>query len=348
MRFHDPGVLLLIPLLLGLLWIGARRRRPAVTFSDTSALQRSPLTLRLAFRKGLVLLRALALVLLVAGLARPQKGNERTRITTEGIAMEMAVDTSGSMRALDFQVGDDRQNRLDVVKEVFRDFVDGGGDLPGRPNDLIGLVAFGGFADSKCPLTLDHGALLAVLEEVQIPKEIVDQAGRVINSEEFQTAVGDALALGAERLKDVEAKSKVMILLTDGESNFGSVTPEQGAEIARAFGIKVYTIGVGTTGVVPVPGQDLLGNAILQRMRVSIDEETLQKIAEVTGGRYFHARDPDSLRQIYEEIDRLEKTETEVDRYVDYRELFPPFVLTGLLLVILGAVLDNTWLLRIP
>ena len=348
MRFQDPGVLLLIPLLLFLLWIGARRRRPAVTFSNTSALKRSRLTLRIAARKGLVLLRTLVLVIFLAALARPQKGDERTKVTTEGIAMEMAVDVSGSMRALDFQEGGNRKNRLDVVKEVFRDFVVGGGDLPGRPNDLIGIVAFGGFADSKCPLTLDHGALLQVLETVDIPKEIFDGAGRLMNSEEFQTAVGDALALATERLKNVEAKSKVLILLTDGESNFGTLTPEEGAEIARAFGIKVYTIGVGSTGIVPVQGKDHFGNPILQRMRVRIDEDTLKKIAEVTEGRYFHARNPDSLKEIYQEIDRLEKTKTEVDRYMDYRELFPALVIAGLCLLVLEALLNNTWLLRIP
>src|SRR5690606_12672744 len=185
------------------------------------------------------------------------------RIRTEGIAIEMCIDRSGSMQAVDFQIHGRSVNRLEAVKHVFRDFVGGDGELPGRPDDLIGLIAFGGFAEALCPQTLDHGALLQILDGVDFPKPIRDREGRVINEqlleEELQTALGDAVALAVDRLKDVPAKSRVIILLSDGENTAGIIEPADAAKAAREFGIRIYSIGVGSTGMAPFPGRDLFG-----------------------------------------------------------------------------------------
>ncbi len=355
LRFQDPMWLwLLVPLLLVAVWAVRRRRLVAILYSDVQILRSLPVTLALRVKRLLPWVRVLGLGLLIAALARPQHGREEFRIRTEGVAIQMCLDRSGSMQAMDFHLDGRRVNRLEAVKGVFRDFVVGKGGLPGRPDDLIGLIAFGGYADGKCPLTLDHGALLQVLETVEIPQPIEDSRGRIINArlleEELATAIGDALALAVDRLKDqgVKAKSKVIILLSDGENTAGVIDPPDAAEAAKAFGVKVYTIGVGTTGRAPFPAVDPFGREVLIAQRVRLDEETLKMLAETTGGRYFNAQNTQALEDVYAEIDRLEKTVSEGRLYTEYRELYQYAMFPGLGLVLLEIVLACTRFRSLP
>jgi Ca-activated chloride channel family protein len=287
------------------------------------------------------------LVLLVIALARPQLGTERVRDVSRGIAIEMVIDRSSSMGGK----LDGRRNRLDMAKKVFEEFVQGdGGDLPGRPSDLIGIVAFARYADTICPLTLAHDALPAFLPTIKL----VEQEG------EDGTAIGDAVALAAARLRtaeqalrrekeagaDYEIKSKIIILLTDGENNAGKRTVQEAADLAAQWGIKIYAIGVGggSTSTMQTP----FGSFSIPFGRSSVDEDALKTLAETSGGLYRLAQDSDALRSVYQEIDQLEKSEIESTRYVDYQEVFGPFALGGLGLVALEAVLLATWLRRIP
>jgi Ca-activated chloride channel family protein len=352
-RFQDPLWLLLLVPIVVLSFVAARRsRRTAVLYSNVQLLRTLPVTLMQRVKRLLPWLRAVGLLLLVAALARPQQGLREFRVSTEGIAIQMCLDRSGSMQALDFEIDGQPVNRLEAVKRVFRDFVGGGGELPGRPDDLIGLIAFGGFAEAKSPLTLDHGALLEVLKSIEIPQPIRDSRNRVINArlleEEMATAIGDAVAVAVDRLKEAEAKSKVVILLSDGENTAGVVTPEEAAEVAKAFGIKIYTIGVGRTGRAPFPVQDAFGRAVLQAQLVRLDEQTLKMLAETTGGRYFNAQDTRALEDVYAEIDQLEKTETEGRLYTEYIELYLWFLLSGLGLILLEVVLSATRFRSLP
>jgi len=360
--FHESSrwvlaLLLLVPLLWWRVYL--RRRPTAVRFSSTESLQRLGGTWRVRLRWLLPVLRTAALVLLIVALARPRKGNEQTRVRAEGIAVQLIVDRSGSMRAMDFRIADERVDRLTAVRNVVRDFVLGEDDLTGRPDDLIGMITFAGYADSKCPLTLDHGYLIETLDKTEI----------VTTREEDGTAIGDALALGVERLRALaeqrrirgaqRIKSKVIVLLTDGENNAGDIDPLKAAEMAATFDIKVYTIGAGTRGMAPVQVTDPFGRKFLRRVPVSIDEDTLRKIADATDGRYFRATDTDSLRDIYAEIDELEKTETVEKRFFQYKELatqaitlgplrLPPLLLCAFVLLAAELVLGNAWLRRIP
>ncbi|HEY4759441.1 MAG TPA: VWA domain-containing protein [Thermoguttaceae bacterium] len=353
-RFQDPlWLLLLIPLAAAGVWVIRRRSRPAVLYSSVELLKKLPLTWAQITKRQLPWVFLAGLALFCIAMARPQHGKEEFRIRTEGIAMEMVVDRSGSMQAMDFELDDKRVNRLAVVKKVFRDFVTGEGGLSGRPDDLMGLVDFGGFAEAKCPLTLDHGALVQLLDDVKIPQPIYDSKGNIINArilnEELSTAIGDALALAVERLKPIKAKSKIIILLSDGESNTGVVDPAEAAVAAKAYGIKIYTIGIGTTGIVPVPrGEDAFGRQVFAPEMVRLDERTLKLIADTTGGKYFNAQDTESLRKIYDDIDKLEKTKTEGLLYTEYRELFPYVLFPGLGLVLLEMVLASTRFRSLP
>ncbi|MBN2476270.1 MAG: VWA domain-containing protein [Pirellulales bacterium] len=352
-RFQAPlWLLLLLPLLIvGVLAI-RRQRQAAILYSDVAILRSLPVTVALRLKRWLPWVRLLGLALLILAMARPQHGREEFRVRTEGVAIQMCIDRSGSMRAMDFQLQGRRCNRLEAVKEVFRNFVAGSGGSPGRPDDLIGLVAFGGYADSKCPLTLDHGALLEVLDTVEIPKPIEDARGRVINAslleEEMATAIGDALTLAVDRLKDVAAKSKVVIFLSDGENTAGVIDPAEAAKTAKTYGIKVYTIGVGTTGRAPIPVVDDFGREVLVSGTVRLDEKTLTMLAQTTGGRYFHAQDTQALEEVYAEIDRLEKTISEGRLYTEYRELYQYAMFPGLALILLEIVLACTRFRSLP
>jgi Ca-activated chloride channel family protein len=353
LRFQDPQwLLLLVPLLVLGIWAVRRQRRAAVLYSDTSILAELPKTTALRVKRLLPWVRLLGLALVVAALARPQKGREEFRVQTEGIAIQMCIDRSGSMQAMDFEIDGRRVDRLAAVKQVFHDFVAGNGRLPGRPDDLIGLVAFGGYADSKCPLTLDHGALGDVLDAVEIPQPIRDRQGRVINQrlleEDLSTAIGDAVVLAIDRLKDAKAKSKVIILLSDGQQNAGAIDPAEAAKTAKTFGVKIYAIGIGSTGQAPFPETDSFGRTVLVPRMVELDETTLKMLADQTGGRYFNARDTDALENVYAEIDRQEKSLSEGRLYTEYRELYQYAMFPGLGLILLEILLSCTRFRSLP
>jgi len=352
-RFQDPlWLLLLLPI--ALVWLIAvrRGRRVAILYSSAGLLRNLPATVALRLKRLLPWLRLGGFFLVVAALARPQQGLEEFRVRSEGVAILMCIDRSGSMQAMDFELDGARVNRLQAVKDVFHDFVAGTRQLPGRPDDLIGLISFGGFAENKAPLTLDHGALLQVLETVDIPQPVTDTRGRVINEqlwqEEMATAVGDAIALAADRLKDVPARSKVIILLSDGENTAGVTSPEKAAEVAKTLGIKIYAIGVGTTGQAPFPIVDAFGRNRFVPQPVRLDEKTLKMLATTTGGRYFNARNTQALADVYGEIDTLEKTVAEGRLYTEYRELYRSFMLPGLGLILFEMVLACTRFRSLP
>ena len=350
-RFYSPFVLFLVPLALLALWRAHRSRTlAAVTFSSVADLKSLPVTLAQKFKRALPWIYGCGLSLLIVAVARPQQGVSSSVTRTDGIAIEMLIDISGSMKAIDFQLDDKSISRVATVKYVFEQFVEGSKDkgLGGRPNDLIGLVAFGGFADSKCPLTLDHGVLLDVLHSLDVPREIRNQRGETINGDELQTAIGDGLTTALDRLKSVDAKSKIVILLTDGDNDFGIVDPRDAAQAAKALGFKVYCIGIGHSGVVPVPVEDEFGNTHLVKAQFHIDEDLLRDIAKTTGGKYWHASDVDALTQIYAEIDKLEKSKVEQMTYTEYRELFPWLALPGLFLIVAVSLAGATRFRSLP
>ncbi len=331
MRLHDPWALLLVVIVALLHWPRARaRREAAVLFPSLAVLRAIPYGGARQWRWVLPALRATALLLLVVALARPQIGKSEGQYTGQGIDIVLAVDISGSMLSEDFELEGKRVNRLDVVKAVVKDFV------AARPGDRIGLVLFGARAYTQCPLTLDHGWLLQNLRRAEI--------GMI----EDGTAIGSALAAAAGRLEPSDARSKVIVLLTDGQNNAGKISPATAADAAKALGVKVYTIGAGTRGLAPYPGRDLFGNKVYQPIKVDIDEATLKTVAVKTGGAYFRATDTASLQQIYAEIDRMERTAFSAPRYIDYIELYPWFAVPALV-VLLGEVgLAHTRLRKLP
>jgi Ca-activated chloride channel homolog len=354
-RFYSPLWFAALPLVLGALWFAHQsRRQNAAVYSSLDGLRGLPVTLAQRVKRILPWVYGLGLVLMVAALARPQLGRSENRIYTEGIAIQMALDISGSMEARDFQLNGESDSRINAVKYVVRSFVTGEKDLDlsGRPNDLVGIVAFGGFADSKVPLTLDHGALIDIVNGLQVPKRIRDRRGNVINAEtlgeDLATAIGDGLALSIDRLRNVKAKSKVLILLTDGDNNAGVVEPLEAAQIAKELGIRIYTIGVGQTGVAPIPIEDDYGNTFLDARRFRLDEELLRKIADIGGGKYFNAKNTEALAAVYAEIDRLEKSKVEETHFTEYTELYPWMALPGLGLIVLVSLLGATRFRTLP
>lgn len=337
-EFSDP-LLLLFALLAPLVYFQASRLPSVVHYSSLRLVESSRRSLRSRLVWLPAALLALATLALSVALAGPRTGNAVSEVKREGIAIGMVVDRSGSMEARDFVRGDTSTSRLDVVKKIFRDFVLGSGGFgEARSDDLIGLISFARYADGLCPLTLDHGSLIAILNQIETP---VDQR-------EDGTAIGEGLALAVERLRRQEAASKIVILLTDGVNNAGEIEPLQAAELAAQYGIKVYTIGAGYTGFAPYPVRRPDGRTSLRRVPVEIDEVTLQRIAERSGGRYFHATDEQGLREIIEEIGRLERSEISEIRYLEYETHFAPFVASSFALMALSALLSSTWLRRLP
>jgi len=330
MTFQNPWIFILLPVALLLLFSMKGERRPSLRFSTESLLNRSRPTLTLRMSKGIIFLRLLAVILIIIALARPQLMLQESRIETEGIDIILAVDTSTSMLAEDFELGGRRENRLEVVRDVIKDFISH------RHSDRIGIVAFAAAAYTVAPLTLDYGWLMQNLERVKI--------GMI----EDGTAIGSGLSSALNRLKDSGAKGKVVILLTDGRNNAGKISPLTAADAARALNIKVYTIGAGSKGLVPYPAKDVFGNTVYRQVQIDIDEETLKKIAEKTKGRYYRATDTKSLRNIYEEIDKIEKTPIEEKGYTEFKELFHLFLIPALVLLLLEVILKNTVLRRIP
>jgi Ca-activated chloride channel family protein len=336
-ELRDPLFLVVAAVAPLVYWLAARMPA-ALTYSSLGLVDVAPRSLRARLAKLPALLLAAAALVLAVALAGPRTGSATSRIQREGIAIAMVVDRSGSMQARDFVRGDTSISRLDVVKSVFRAFVVGEGGTGGRPDDLVGLVVFARYADGLCPLTLDHGNLLSILSDVEI---VTEQA-------EDGTAVGEGLALAVERLRGVEAASKVALLLTDGVNNVGDIDPLQAADLAAQHGIKVYAIGAGTTGYAPVPVQAPGGRTVLRQAYVQIDEETLRQIAQRTGGRYFHAADASGLAEVIEEIDRLERSEISEIRYLTYEYHYAGWVGAGLLLIAGAAILSGTALRRLP
>lgn len=333
LELRDPVFLLLGVLALPVYLLAARL--PAtVTYSSLNAVDLAPRSLRVRLASLPAMLLALAIALLAVAMAGPRTGDSTSMVHREGIAIAMVVDRSGSMQARDFVRGDASASRLDVVKSVFRDFVND----PARGDDLIGIVSFARYADGVCPLTNDHGNLLTILEQQEI----------VTDRSEDGTAVGEGLALAVERLRTQDVRSKVAILLTDGVSNVGDVTPLQAADLAVQYGIKVYTIGAGQTGWAPVPVQTPRGDVVLRRAYVEMDEATLRDIAERTGGRYFHAADAPALAEVVEEIGRLERSEIIEVRYLEYQEHFAIFVWAALGLLVGASLLSGSVLRRLP
>jgi Ca-activated chloride channel family protein len=330
-RLASPWLLLLLGLLPVVLPRGRLAERRAAVRYPTLAALRTVSPAGAGGRRALLgVLRAGALVLLVLALARPQAGTAETRVHREGVDLVLAVDVSGSMLAEDFTLRSARASRVDAVKAVVREFV------AARPEDRIGLVLFAGRPYTQCPLTLDHGWLLQNLARARV--------GMI----EDGTAVGSALATATNRLRASSARSKFVVLLTDGQSNAGRITPQTAADAAAALGVKVYTIGAGTRGLAPYPAVDPFGNKVYRPMPVDIDEQTLEKIATTTGGRYFRATDTASLREIYTAIDRSEKSPFEAPQFLDHRELYLWLAWPALALVLLEVGLRETALRTLP
>ncbi len=347
--FHlrDPWWLAM-GLVVGYLGVRAIRRRPAaaIFYSEVSLLRLLPRTAAQRASRLLPWLRVAGLALLVLALSRPRAGQEEFRIRRQGIAILMCLDRSGSMETPLVQ-GDTELTRLDAVRQAFRQFVAGGGPLPGRPDDLIGLVTFTGYAENRCPLTLDHQALLEILDTVQVarrppgpgmaglepPGTASGQSDGLADAsvpsdpywaEERLTAIGDAIVAAVERLKDAAARSRVIILFSDGEQTAGVVTPAEAAAAAKNLGIRIYTIGIEP------------------------NQPTLREIAEATGGRAFTAADPQALQEVYREIDQLEKAPTEGRLYTQYRELYGYALWPAVALLVLEIILSSTRLRSLP
>jgi Ca-activated chloride channel homolog len=330
-RFLQPEwfwALTALPLVV--LWQSRRGPVAAVEYSDVSLAR--DIARRTRSRLGGVawLLPILAAALMIVGLARPQRTDSRTEVTARGIDIVLGLDVSGSMQALDFVVNNHRVNRIAVVKSVVSRFIDE------RPNDRIGLIAFAAYPYLVSPLTLDHDWLLQNLERINIG--ISDDG----------TAIGSAIAAAVNHLRTTTAKSKVVILLTDGVNNSGKISPLAAAEAARAMGVKVYTIGVGVRGKAPIPAKDKAGRIHVIMADVPVDEETLQAVASETGGRFYRATDTDSLSKIYEQINRYETSAQAVQKFEHSQELYRWALFPSLGLLGLGVLLQQTRFRRLP
>ncbi|RME72840.1 MAG: VWA domain-containing protein [Planctomycetota bacterium] len=331
MELSQPWWLVALAVLPVLAWLrGGRGRAPALRFSSVAAARRVARRRRSRAGAFASFLRLAALALLIGGLARPQRVQAHADVQASGVEILLAVDVSGSMQAMDFEVAGRPVDRLTAVKRVVKRFV------RKRPADRIGLVAFAAKPYLVSPLTLDHDWLLERLDSLEI--------GMI----EDGTAIGSALAAATARLRDEKAKSKVVILLTDGVNNAGEIAPETAAEAAAALGIKVYAIGAGTRGKAPMPAVDPFGRRTVVMADVEIDEATLEKVARTTGGAYFRATDTASLERIYDEIDRLEKTEHTLHRYAVRTELFPWLVWPALGLLGIEWLFVRLRLRRLP
>src|SRR5882757_661829 len=330
-RFLQPEWFWLLALLpIVMLWRGRRGPVAAIEYSDVSLAREVARGSRSRIGRLVWLLPILAGVLMIVGLARPQRAHSRTEVSANGIDIVLGLDVSGSMQALDFLIDHQRVNRIEVVKSVVSKFIDE------RSDDRIGLIAFAGAPYLVSPITLDHDWLQQNLERV------------AVGSVEDGTAIGSAIAAGVNRLRLTPAKSKVIILLTDGVNNSGKISPLAAAEAAKAMGVKIYTIGVGVRGDAPFPVRDQAGNARLITIKVDVDEKTLQAVAEETGGKFYRATDTDSLQKIYEQINRFEKTAQTVQKFERTEELYPWALIPSLAILGLGLTLQQTWARRLP
>ncbi len=330
--FAQPWLLLLLAALPLAAWLLGRQGRPAAFLYSSSELVRSVSSVsRSRAGQALLALRWLALAVLICALARPQLSQSETSVKASGIDIAIAIDLSGSMESEDFELNRERVNRLQIAKDVLKKFIDR------RPGDRMGLIAFAGKAYIAAPLTLDHAFLQQNVERLEL------------HTIEDGTAIGSGLSAAVNRLRELKSKSKIVILMTDGQNNAGKIPPLTAAEAAQALRIKVYTIGVGTRGTAPFPrGYDVFGRKVYAQVPVDIDEKTLEEIAKKTGGKYYRADSTETLRRIYDDIDKLEKTEVEVKRYVQIKELFHWAVIAGALLLLLEVVLGQTVWRRLP
>ncbi len=338
MTFAHPYNLLLLLLLPLLAWLKGRSgRQPAFLYSSVQLVKGIIGITRSSAGAILLKLRWLALALFIVALAQPRLVHSETKISASGVDIVVALDLSGSMAAEDdgFELNGEQASRFVIAKDVLKKFV------ARRPNDRLGLVIFATHAFVAVPPTLDHDFLLANLERLDMGMEGFDN---------HSTAIGSALSTALNRLRDLKSKSKIVILMTDGENNAGKIPPLTAADAAQALGIKVYTIGVGTRGVARMfTGQyDFGGKKIYQQIPVDVDEDTLRAIAKKTGGKYYRADSSDTLKKIYADIDHLEKTEEAVKKYTQYEELFPWAILPGMFLLLLETILGHTIWRRLP
>ncbi len=330
-HFLQPEWLWLLALLpLALLWRGRKGSVAAVEYSNIEVARAVARGTRSRAGNWRWLLPLIAAALMIVGMARPRLAHGRTDVSASGIDIMLGLDVSGSMQALDFKVGGQRVNRIDVVKSVVSKFVDE------RPDDRIGIVAFAGAPYLISPLTLDHDWLQQNLERVSVAS--VDDG----------TAIGSAIATSVNRLRESPAKSKIIILLTDGMNNAGKISPMAAAEAAKAMGVKIYTVAVGVRGEAPMPVKDASGNSQLVMAKVDVDEKTLQAISALTGGKFYRATDTDSLKNIYEQINQLEKTTQVAQRFEHYQELFRWALFPAIALLGLSFALENTRFRRLP
>jgi Ca-activated chloride channel homolog len=329
LHFANPKLLLLLLVIPLLVWRYLRRLRQgqgSLRFASTLAFEGMRPSWTVRAQHVLFAVSMLALTLTITALARPQKGTQAEDVLTEGVDIVIALDSSGSMAAEDFEP----RNRFYVAKIVAGKFVEG------LRHDRAGLVVFAAKALTRCPLTVDYGALQNVLNATELG--IIEDG----------TAIGNALATCLNRLRDSKAKSKVIVLVTDGVNNRGEIQPIDAAEISKTLGVKIYTIGVGSTGMARMPINDPVYGKVYADVQVEIDEDSLKRIASITGGLYYHATDRPSLEKIFQDIGRLEKTEIEVKSYTHYSERFAEFLLPALALVLIGTIASFTRFSKVP
>lgn len=326
-EYANPGylyLLVLVPLLAVWYWFRREKSIPTLQVSGTEVFESTPRSIRYYLYHGMFLLRLIAISLLILAFARPQTSLKRQNVSIEGIDIVLGLDISGSMLAQDL-----KPDRLEAAKNVSQEF------FRGRPNDRIGLIVFAGEAFTQCPLTTDHSIMEDMLDDIK--------SGMIQDG----TAIGDGLAIAINRLKESQAVSKVIILLTDGQNNAGSIAPLSAAEIAKIYGIRIYTIGVGTEGYAPYPVQTPFGIQY-QSMEVNIDEDLLKQVANMTDGRYFRATDNTKLKEVYQEIDQLEKSKIDVTEFRKKHEEFLYLAIFAFILLALETLARLTLFRSIP
>ncbi len=338
MSFAHPYILLLLLLLPVLAWLkGKRARQPAFLYSSVQLVKGIIGITRSSAGSILLKLRWLAFAFFIIAMAQPRLTHSETKVSASGVDIVLALDMSGSMAAEDdgFVLNGQQATRFAIAKDVLKKFIDK------RPNDRLGLVIFATHAFVVVPPTLDHDFFAENLDRLDINMEGFD---------DHATAIGSALSTCLNRLRDLKSKSKIVILMTDGENNSGKVPPLTAAEAAQALGVKVYTVGVGTRGEARIfTGRiDPWGRKQYQRIPVDVDEVTLSKIADMTGGKYYRADSSDTMKRIYADIDRLEKTDAEVKKYTQYNEFFPWVILPGLFVLLLEVILSHTIWRKLP
>ena len=326
--FQNPYILLLILPVVFLFWLSRKRRGASIRFSSLGFIGsegRKP-SRRVVLYPLLNILKLIIIVVIIVALARPRFGRQEEKIYTEGVDIMLVFDVSSSMKAEDFKP----KNRIEAAKVVAEEFIEG------RTNDQIGLVVFAAKSFTQCPLTIDYGIVINFLKQTYI--------GMI----EDGTAIGTAIGTAVNRLRHSKAKSKVIVLLTDGINNRGEIDPITAAKLAKAMNIKIYTIGMGKRGYALYPVEDPIFGKRYVKMPVEIDEKTLGQVASITGGQYFRATDENKLREIYKQIDEMEKTKIEVQKFVRYKELFPQLIGLAAILLFILFILENTYLRKLP